>query len=117
MDTKTDFQSGVDAMARSCLAAMTLLRDGRQTVGDVEQWLKAVIENDAQYYDKARKAIAAAMLRPKPIHSHLHVDVKRGIITCGEHRSFVAKEIARKIELMLISPNDAHQQPPPTTQK
>lgn len=40
----------------------------------------------------------------------LRVDVRRGIITCGKHRSFVAKTIARKIESLLLSPNDPGEQ-------
>lgn len=57
----TDFQQGETAMARSCLAALSLIRAGRWSIADAEEWLNAVIQNDARYVDGVKKLFAAAM--------------------------------------------------------
>lgn len=43
----TDFQQGVQAMARNCLPAVELVRKGVWTLGDMEKWLQWVIASDS----------------------------------------------------------------------
>lgn len=41
-----DFACGVTRMARNCLPAVDLVRQGRWTLDDMERWLKACIADD-----------------------------------------------------------------------
>jgi len=56
-----DFDSGVTPMARNCLCATKLVRKGEWTVEDMERWLNAVIDSDAEYIDVAKEQIERKM--------------------------------------------------------
>ncbi len=53
----TDFQKGVSSMARSCQSALWLVRSGEWTLDTFEDWLKAVLKEDAGALQRFEKMI------------------------------------------------------------
>jgi hypothetical protein len=46
------FSYGVISMARNCLPACQLLKQGKWTIEDMEKWLQAIIDSDSQYFSE-----------------------------------------------------------------
>ena len=54
---ENQFEKGVIAMARNTLPVAELLRRGEWGAGDIELWLKAVINQDSDYLDNINSRI------------------------------------------------------------